>query len=215
MKNQPLTIPVEAWLQAGREAAKSLAAWIGREVRLDWAAPEPVAIEAAAELLGTPDSVVAACILDVTGAASGRLVMVADPIAIACFVNGMMGGEPVVTPEQRSLATDNPHAFWDELSRSAALETANIMACAYLNALAAAYQEQGLSAAQAQLVPSPPRFVLDYAASLGEFLLAQLPESLEGVTVSKSRMHLDDAPLNDWGLVWIPSSLPGSAPGEQ
>ena len=88
--------------------------------------------------------------------------------------------------------------------RSAALETANIIACSYLNALSAAYQEQGIGQVEAQLLPGPPRFALDYAASLSEFLLADVPESLDGVMVSQSRMQLEKTATSDWGLVWIP-----------
>lgn len=204
MEPKPVQIPPQAWHLAGQQAAESLATWVGRPVRLEWSLPSQVTLETAAELLGPPEAVVAACILEVAGAATGRLVMVADALAIAAFVNSMTTGETAPTPVQEELIATHPQRFWDELMRSAALETANIIACSYLNALSSAYQDEGIDQAQAQLLPGPPRFALDYAASLSEFLLADVPESLDGVMVSQSRMHLENAGSSDWSLVWIP-----------
>ena len=98
------------------------------------------------------------------------------------------------------------------MTKSAALETANIVACAYLNALATALPDS----VSGQLVPSPPRFFLDYAGSLGEFLLIDLPNDSPGVVVTQSRMFVDDQISSDWRLVWIPrtDNLPSESTGD-
>ena len=53
---------------------------------------------------------------------------------------------------------------WGELEQSAALETANIIGCAYLNSLARGFPETD-DAAQ-DLLPTPPRFARDFRQSL-------------------------------------------------
>lgn len=188
--------------KAGAKAAESLGIWINRKVQFQWHAPELLAIEQAGEMLGQPDSIVPVCILDVHGPVTGRLVLVVDALTIASFVNSMMGLTHDVTAVQQEQIQDDASAFWDELAQSAALETANIVACSYLNALADALTGSN----QGQLIPTPPRFVLDYAGSIAEFLLIDLPYDSPGVLLTQSRMNVDDQISSDWRLVWIPDT---------
>lgn len=212
MKPEPPNILPKDLSQAGERAAESLGVWINRNVRLEWQAPELLAIEQAGGMLGPFDAVVPACILEVHGPLTGRLVLVADAFTIASFVNSMMGLGNSVTQSQEELIKDQPFLFWDEMTKSAALETANIVACAYLNALATALPDS----VSGQLVPSPPRFFLDYAGSLGEFLLIDLSNDSPGVVVTQSRMFVDDQISSDWRLVWIPrtDNLPSESTGD-
>jgi len=198
-------------LEAGRKAAESLATWIGHPVRLDWTRPEAVAVEDAAELFGPAEAEVAACVLEVSGSARGRFVLIVDAPSIARFVSSMMGQGPAISEEALKLATEDPGSFWDELARSAALETANIVACAFLNALAQSWEEGGETQG-VRLIPTPPQFTLDFAGSLSQMLVADIAEDSHGVLLTKSRMHLEDVAGGDWRLVWVPlqSDQPGS-----
>lgn len=202
--NRPNRIREEHFLEAGRKAAESLAAWIGHPVRLDWSRPESVSVEDAGELFGPADAEVAACVLDVHGSARGRFVLVVDAPSIASFVSAMMGtGLDVPEATLKQIAED-PAAFWDELARSAALETANIVACAFLNALTRSWSEENTPETAVELVPSPPRFTLDFAGSLSQLLLADIAEETDGILLTKSRMHVEDSASGDWRLVWVP-----------
>jgi chemotaxis protein CheC len=194
----------EHFLEAGKKAADSLAAWIGHPVRLDWSRPETVTVEEAGELFGPVDAEVAACVLDVHGSSHGRFVLVVDATSVARFVSAMMGTGPNVPLETIELIQHDPSGFWDELARSAALETANIVACAFLNALARSWTEADDSDHEAELVPSPPHFTLDFAGSLSQLLLADIAERTDGILLTKSRMKLEERDGGDWRLVWIP-----------
>lgn len=187
--------------QAAEKAAASLAAWLNRPVRLVWKSPVATAIEDAGGMLGDPETIVPVCILEVSGPITGRLILVNDAPTIAGFVNALMGMEPGVSAEKDSIIRDNPVAFWDELARSAALETANIVACAFLNALASSLtidKNHGL-------FPSPPQFAVDYAGSLAQFLLAEYALTSEQILIIESQMLVDDRLRSDWRLIWIPS----------
>lgn len=201
---RPSRIREEHFLEAGRKAAESLAAWIGHPVRLDWSRPESVAVEESGELFGPADSEVAACVLDVHGSARGRFVLVVDAPSIASFVSAMMGTGLEVPEATLKQISEDPAAFWDELARSAALETANIVACAFLNALTRSWSEDEKTANAVELVPSPPHFTLDFAGSLSQLLLADIAEETDGILLTKSRMHVEDTAGGDWRLVWVP-----------
>lgn len=188
--------------QAGEKAAESLGAWINRQVSLNWIEPENLSLEQAGEMLGPADQIVPACVMEVHGPLKGRLVLVADSKTVASFVNAMLGESANPTKIQTELMETDPKAFWDELSQSAALETANIVACAYLNALATTLPENE----SGQLLPSPPQFVLDYAGSLGQFLLFDLAMDATGILVTQSQMLVDNQMSSNWRLVWIPTN---------
>lgn len=191
-------------MEAGRKATESLAAWIGHPVRMDWSRPETVAVEEAGDLFGPADSEVPACVLDVHGSATGRFVLIVDAPSVARFVSAMMGTGPDVPAETLKRIEQDPGAFWDELARSAALETANIVACAFLNALARCWSEADTVGGPVELVPDPPRFTLDFAGSLSEFMLADIAEDSEGILFTKTRMQVEDMTGGDWKLVWVP-----------
>lgn len=210
---RPNRIREEHFLEAGRKAAESLAAWIGHPVRLDWSRPESVAVEEAGELFGPADAEVAACVLDVHGSARGRFVLVVDAPSIASFVSAMMGTGLEVPEATLKQISEDPAAFWDELARSAAIETANIVACAFLNALTRSWTEDEKPGTAVELVPSPPHFTLDFAGSLSELLLADIAEETDGILLTKSRMHVEDSTSGDWRLVWVPVQSKDDAEG--
>ena len=190
--------------EAGRKAAESLAAWIGHPVRMDWSRPETVAAEDAGDLFGPQDAEVAACVMEVHGVAHGRFVLVIDAAGIARFVNAMMGLGTEVTADQRRTIAEKPGEFWDELARSAALETSNIVACAFLNVLAKAMEGKAGTSGPVDLLPTPPTFKLDFAGSLSQMLIADVADDCDGVLLTRSRIHVEDAADGDWRLVWVP-----------
>ncbi len=91
---------------------------------------------------------------------------------------------------------------WGELERSAAMETANIVGCAYLNSLT-----EGLPSATdapESIVPSPPTFRHEFAGSLLEFALMEQAVRLDRLLVARTVFEADPMKL-DWSLLLIPS----------
>jgi chemotaxis protein CheC len=89
---------------------------------------------------------------------------------------------------------------WTEMAKSAALETTNIVCCAYLNALS-----QSLADPSEGLVPAPPRFNRDYAESLLQFALMGQAVAMDQVIIAKTRFEIDSVPVN-WTLLFVPDA---------
>ena len=85
---------------------------------------------------------------------------------------------------------------WSALEQSALCETGNILGCAYMNALTRLIDQK--------LVPSPPYFIQDYAASvLQQALMAQAMAS-DKVLICRTSFHREGENL-DWNVFFIPT----------
>jgi chemotaxis protein CheC len=103
---------------------------------------------------------------------------------------------------------------WGELEQSAVKETTNIVGCAYVNALAtylppisptASTQPEGLEEV-AELIPTPPTFVQEFAGSLLQFALMEQALELDQILLIHSQFTADKHELNlNWTLLFIPS----------
>ncbi|RPI75832.1 MAG: chemotaxis protein [Planctomycetaceae bacterium] len=91
---------------------------------------------------------------------------------------------------------------WDEIERSAAQETANIVGCAYLNALSRSFHD---AAATHEVLPTPPHFTHDYPQSLLQFALMNQAAAADVVFLTETQFHIDGSPVN-WNLLFIPDS---------
>jgi chemotaxis protein CheC len=176
--------------ERGAEAAsRALTQWLGRTVHLNISAVDQVDITELAGLLGPEDATVALCAMTFAGQLDGQLLLVfSDTVGLA-LVDLLL---------QQSTGTTKE---WTELERSAACETANIVGCAYLNALAS--HLPGTKAGET-LIPSPPEFRHEFAASLLEFALMEQASLMDRVLLIKSRFHADQADL-DWVLLFVPT----------
>ena len=94
-------------------------------------------------------------------------------------------------------------AAWDDMERSAALETTNIVACAYLTALARVVPHE--AAESTEMLPSPPQFSQEYAESLIEFALMGQAMATDHVLLAKTRFEVDGEPVN-WTLLCVPDA---------
>ncbi len=110
----------------GAEAASlALSKWLGAEVRLTISEVDLVELDRAAELLGPPDALVAACAMGLTGQLTGSILLVFEDRSGLALVDLLLH-QPIGTTTS-----------WGDLEQSAAKETTNIVGCAYVNALAA------------------------------------------------------------------------------
>jgi len=91
---------------------------------------------------------------------------------------------------------------WGELERSAALESANILGCAFLNAMVHSAANKDI----ATVLPSPPTFHRDYAMSLLEGLFLEQAMIADSVLFVRTRF-LMEGKTQVWHLLFIPDTL--------
>jgi chemotaxis protein CheC len=182
---------LRAVFEGGAEhASLALSKWIGRPVRLDVGEVDLVEPEEATGALGPGDALVAACVMDVSGRLSGQILLVFDDrdgLALADLLLHQPAGTATA---------------WGELEQSAAQETANIVGCAYLNAMADHLPPA--PDAEAELIPSPPAFRHEFAASLLEFALMDQAMSADRVLLIRTTFAAEGQPMS-WSLLFVPS----------
>jgi chemotaxis protein CheC len=170
-------------------ASQSLARWLGRPVHLTVCEVRRVDLAEATMLLGPEDELVVACAMALSGRLDGQLLLAFEDRAGLALVDLLLG-QPVGTSRS-----------WGELEQSAAKETANIVGCAYLNAMAAHLPPP--PAGSAEIVPSPPTFRHEFAASLLEFALMDQAATGERPLLLWARFGTDgEGPC--WSLVLVP-----------
>src|SRR5579863_644972 len=107
--------------ERGTEAASAaLSKWLGDQIVLTMSAVNEIELAQAEQLLGPPESLVAACSMGLTG---WLLLVFKDSSGLA--LSDLLLHQELGTAKE-----------WGELEESAAKETANIVGCAYVNALA-------------------------------------------------------------------------------
>ena len=155
---------------------------VGAEVRLTVSAVDRVELAAAADVLGPPENLVAACAMGLGGPLGGRMILVFQDRAGLALVDLLLN-QPVGTT-----------TTWGDIERSAAMETTNIVGCAYLNALASHLPSNLRTGADAELTPSPPVFFHEFAGSLLEFALMDQALELDEVLLVRSAFAPPDRP---------------------
>jgi chemotaxis protein CheC len=184
--------------RGAESASQALSKWLGQEVRLTISEVEQVELTAAAEVLGPPETLVAACAMGLSGPLSGQIILVFEDRSGLALVDLLMQ-QPIGS------ATS-----WNEHERSAAQETTNIVGCAYLNALAAhlpSRMTRGEAAGTAgeELVPTPPTFLHEFAGSLLQFALMEQALELDEVLLVHTNFASSRQDLNlNWTLLFIP-----------
>jgi chemotaxis protein CheC len=88
---------------------------------------------------------------------------------------------------------------WGEMECSAALESTNIIGCAYLNSLVRHLPYS------MELVPSPPVFRRDFAESLLQAAFMDQAMAANFIFLARARFEIRGAPLN-WSLLFIPDA---------
>jgi len=184
-----LDVLTRVFHQGAAEASVALEKWLRLPSLMTIDAVDQVPLSDATTTLGTDAEPVCFCSMRMDGQLSGQLIFVFDEnsgLMLADFVLGRAH-----TPSDRA---------WGEVETSAALETANVIGCAYLNAL-----QRHLPGGKdtVGLIPSPPQFERDYPEALLQFsLMSQLMAS-DTVFLAQSRFHVDGTQL-DWTLLLVP-----------
>jgi chemotaxis protein CheC len=172
------------------EASEALAAWIGRSSVIEIDALEQIPLEQATGLLAASDEPICFCAVEIRGQLSGEMILAFDDASGFALADMLL--------DQSAGATQT----WSELATSAALETTNILCCAYLNSLSKTFCQV---VASCELLPSPPTFSRDFAESLLEFALMGQAMASDFVILARTRFEIDAAAVK-WTLLFVPDA---------
>ncbi len=173
------------------EASLALGRWIHKTATISLDAVEQLPLHEATSVLGVRDEPICFCVAEVTGRLAGELILAFDDGSGLALADMLLDQPPGTATE------------WGEMETSAALETANILYCAYLNSLSRAFgtDREGAS----ELIPSPPRFSRDFAESLVQFALMGQIGANDHVLLARTQFHIGGTPV-DWTLLLVPDA---------
>jgi chemotaxis protein CheC len=172
---------------AAVEASAALSKWLGRPTSIVINEVSALPMEDAVAMLGAGDEPLVACAMHIAGSFAGLLVLTCDDhsgLALAEMILAGTGGQA-----------------WGELQQSALVETANIIGCAYLNTVARPESPE----APVSIMPSPPWFVRDYAASVMQSIIMTQAASSDTVFLSHSDFSIDGSPVK-CSLIFVPEA---------
>ncbi len=172
------------------QASKALASWIGKPSVVEIDSLQRLPLDQATAVLAGDDEPLCFCAMEIQGVLSGEMILAFDD-ASGLALADMLLGQPRGTTTQ-----------WTEMATSAALETTNIVCCAYLNSLAACLSSPR---GAVELVPAPPTFSREFAESLMEFALMDQAISLDQVILATTRFQIDGVPVK-WTLLFVPDA---------
>ncbi len=149
-------------------------------------------LEDVTSVLGEGDAAVCMCLMEMQGTLTGHMLLAFDD------ASGFALGDLLLARSKGATRS------WGEVELSCVLETMNIAGSAYLNGIARDLTER--SGSSVELMPTPPRFLRDYAESLLES--AFMDQALSGgdAVFSRARFDLAGQPLH-WTFLLIPDPL--------
>lgn len=186
----------ELFKQAAQKASEAMSKWLGRPTRITINAVSSLPLAEAEGLLGSGDVPLVACVMQIRGMFSGLLVLTSDDSGGLSLADLLLGRESGSSRE------------WTEIERSAAIETANIIGCAYLNSMASD-PATGAGQADGGLLPTPPMFLRDYAAAVMEGILMVQASHAENIFFTHTALEVDRMP-GRCSLLFIPEADSGA-----
>ncbi len=180
--------------RGAEDASAALSKWLDQTVRLTVSEVDEIDLAETDDLLGPADRVVAACAMELRGRLTGQLLLVFEDRAGLALTD-------LLLRQPEGTATS-----WGEIERSAAMETANIVGCAYLNSLATHLPISSVDAPTVgnAVIPSPPTFRHEFAGTLLEFALMDQAIRLDRLLLVRTRFETECTEL-DWTLLLVPS----------
>lgn len=175
--------------KGAEDASRSLSKWLRSGIRLTVDEVLQVPATEAIHCIGPADSQVTACVMTLGGRWTGKLIIAFEEESGLALVD-MLLSRPLGTSKN-----------WGELEESAALETGNILACAYLNSLTAHLPVR--SSEHPELLPSPPILLTDFAGSLLEAALMEQAMVSDRLLLVRTQFSRDETQLR-WHLFLIP-----------
>lgn len=179
----------DAFRRGAEDASAALSKWLGRPATLCVERLDALPISAAAAVLGSRDEPICGCAMRIDGVVRGLLLLATADAAGLALADTLL---------ERPVGTS---VSWDDLERSAVVETANIVGCAYLNAICAALDPEQPDG----ILPSPPVFLRDYPESVMESVLLEQPLVADTVLLAQTGFRIDGASFR-CGLIFVPDA---------
>lgn len=178
------------------DASTALSRWLVRDARVQVNSIEQLSIAEASSLLGASDVPWCACVMGVEGFLTGKMLFCFDD------ASGLQLCRYLIDESSDSIGNGSNGEVepmqWSELETSAARETANIVGSAYVSSLTE-------SMSSGPLLPTPPIFVREYAASLIEFAIMDQMVNSDQVLFTRTQFYIDGTPIL-WSLLLIPDA---------
>ena len=174
--------------KGGECASQAMSKWLRSDVILTTEEVRQCRPSEATSLLGPPEDLITACVLNLSGGVEGKLVLAFDD-ASGLALTDLLLGRPNGTAET-----------WTAIEESAASETANILGCAYLNELS---RQLSTGIGNDEIVPSPPELQHDYASCLVESLLMDQLIASDDVLVIVTELTRNATKLS-WHMLLLP-----------
>lgn len=180
------------------DASRALSTWLNKQVSVRVDQLEQATLETAVEQLGPGAEVVCACCMRFSGEINGQLILAFDD------ASGLLLCDMLLARERASQE-------WQELEVSAAMETTNIVGCAFLNTLSQVFPQSNTSPPSTPetlgttWIPTPPVFVRDYAAAIMQFALMDQASHFDTVLLAHAKFTIDDTPVK-WQLMLVPDA---------
>jgi chemotaxis protein CheC len=169
---------------ATHEASAAMCRWTDGLVTLALDEVRETPLDEVCQLLDVGDDLLAMVVLSIPAEIGGELVLAFDSASGRRLAGYLLHREPTEGLD------------WDALDKAALEETGNILGCAYLNAIARLID--------AELVPSPPLFLHDYAASvLQQALMTQIVDS-DKLVLCRT-VFRREGELLDWQVFFVPT----------
>lgn len=189
MTAHSLTQQQEIFRHAAVEASAALSKWLGRSTTIAINEVAALPLSEAVGMLGAGDAPLVACAMHITGPFTGLLVLTCDD------ASGLALAEMILAGAGQS------DGAWGDLQQSALVETANIIGCAYLNTVARPTVSGGGDA----IMPSPPWFVRDYAATVMESIVMTQAATSDTVFLTHSDFLIEGSPVT-CSLIFVPEA---------
>ncbi len=179
-----LEILTELFRSATVHASKAMADWTQGHVELSLEELQERPLEELSASIDMGNELMTMVVLGVQGDMDGQLILAFDEADGRQLAAGLL---------QRDVNSDPE---WSALETSALMETGNILASAYLNALT---QLTGY-----KLLPSAPYFLQDYGASVLEQALMTQAMVTDRILVCSTRFLFNHQNVN-WSVFFVPS----------
>ena len=179
-----------AFRSGAGDASAAMVKWLGVPSLMTIESVEQQPTREAIGLLGEEGEVVCFCVMSLHGSLAGNLVLSFDDASGLSLADLLLNQATGTSTE------------WTDVEKSAALESHNIIGCAYLNTLARQIPRDG---AELELIPGPPSFHRDFAESLMQSAVMSQAAMSETVFVAKALFELREQPLS-WTMLLIPDA---------
>jgi chemotaxis protein CheC len=170
---------------ATTEAATAMCRWTGGQITMALDDVLEMPLEGIFQELGVDDELLTMVVLGLRGASGGDMILAFDDINARQLAASLSGRPP------------HKGEPWTDIEKSALCETGNILGCAYMNALTRLLNDD--------LVPTPPYFIQDYAASVIQQALMFQVVDCDKVLVCRTVFQYRGEELS-WRVIFFPTA---------